>query len=270
MSAEIGQFALVLALLVGLVQAVLPQLGAWRGNAAWMAVAAPAAVVQFILIAVAFSALMQAYIVSDFSVLNVAQNSHSAKPLIYKISGVWGNHEGSLLLWILILGLFSTAVALFGGNLPPRLKARVLSVQAAIGVGFILFILFTSNPFARLDPVPADGRGLNPLLQDIGLAIHPPLLYLGYVGLSVTFSFAIAALIEGRVDPAWARWVRPWTLAAWSFLTGASRLARTGPITSSAGAAGGSGTRSRTPLSCPGSRRPRCCIRRQWWRSATP
>ena len=219
MIVEVGQFALILALLVGLVQAVLPQLGAWRGNAAWMAVAAPAAVVQFTLVVVAFSVLMQAYVVSDFSVLNVAQNSHSAKPMIYKISGVWGNHEGSLLLWILILSLFSAAVALFGGNLPPRLKARVLSVQAVIGVGFILFILFTSNPFERLDPAPADGRGLNPLLQDIGLAFHPPLLYLGYVGLSVTFSFAIAALIEGRVDPAWARWVRPWTLAAWSFLT---------------------------------------------------
>src|SRR5690606_1164588 len=159
------------------------------------------------------------YVTSDFSILNVAQNSHSLKPMLYKISGVWGNHEGSLLLWAWILALFGLAVALFGRKLPDTLKARVLAVQGLIGVGFLLFILFPSTPFARLSPVPLDGNGLNPLLQDPGLAFPPPFLYLGYVGLSVTFSFAIAALIEGRVDPAWARWVRPWTLAAWGFLT---------------------------------------------------
>ena len=156
---------------------------------------------------------------SDFSVLNVAENSHTDKPLLYKITGVWGNHEGSMLLWVFILALFGAAVAVFGGNLPPALRARVLAVQGMIGVGFLLFILFTSNPFLRLDPAPADGNGLNPILQDPGLAFHPPLLYLGYVGFSIAFSFAIAALIEGRVDAAWARWVRPWTLAAWCALT---------------------------------------------------
>jgi cytochrome c-type biogenesis protein CcmF len=162
---------------------------------------------------------MWCYVVSDFSVLNVAANSHTDKPLIYKIAGVWGNHEGSMLLWILILALYGLAVAAFGGNLPPTLRARALSVQAMIAVGFILFILFTSNPFFRLDPAPVNGEGLNPLLQDPGLAFHPPFLYLGYVGFSMAFSFAIAALIEGRVDAAWARWVRPWTLLAWCFLT---------------------------------------------------
>ena len=162
---------------------------------------------------------MLAYVTSDFSVVNVASNSHSTKPLLYKIAGTWGNHEGSMLLWVLILAIFGAALALSGGNLPPALKARALAVQAAVAAGFYLFILFTSNPFARLEPPPADGRGLNPLLQDPGLAFHPPFLYLGYVGFSMAFSFAVAALIEGRVDAAWARWVRPWTLAAWVFLT---------------------------------------------------
>ena len=216
---ELGHFALILALCVALVQAVAPLVGAQRGDASWMAVARPAALTQFALIAVAFACLTQAYVTSDFSVLNVARNSHSAKPMLYKISGVWANHEGSMLLWVLILALFGSAVAAFGRNLPPALGARVLSVQAMIGVGFLAFILFTSNPFERLVVAPVDGRGLNPLLQDPGLAFHPPFLYLGYVGFSMAFSFAIAALIEGRVDAAWARWVRPWTLAAWSFLT---------------------------------------------------
>ena len=216
---EIGHYALVLALVVALVQGTLPLLGAGRGRAGWMAVAAPAAVAQLALVATAFLALTWAYLVSDFSAVNVAENSHTAKPLLYKLTGVWGNHEGSLLLWMLILTLFGAAVALFGGNLPPSLRARVLAVQALIGVGFLLFILLTSNAFARLAPAPLEGRGLNPLLQDPGLAFHPPFLYLGYVGFSMAFSFAIAALIEGRVDPAWARWVRPWTLAAWCFLT---------------------------------------------------
>ena len=216
---EIGHYALVLALVVSLVQGTLPLIGAQRGISSWVAIAAPAAVAQFVLVAIAFFVLTYAYLISDFSVINVAENSHTAKPLLYKITGVWGNHEGSLLLWILILTLLGAAVAVFGRNLPPTLRARVLSVQALIGVGFLLFILLTSNGFARLIPAPLEGRGLNPLLQDPGLAFHPPFLYLGYVGFSMAFSFAIAALIEGRVDPAWARWVRPWTLAAWCFLT---------------------------------------------------
>ena len=219
MIAEIGQFALALALVTALLQASLPLLGAARGVPGWMAVARPAALVQLTLIAIAFAALTQAYLVSDFSVLNVAQNSNSLKPLIYKISGVWGNHEGSLLLWVLILSLFGAMVATFGTNLPPTLRARVLSVQAMIAVGFLAFMLFSSNPFLRIFPAPQDGNGLNPLLQDPGLAFHPPVLYAGYVGFSIAFSFAIAALIEGKVDAAWARWVRPWTLLAWSFLT---------------------------------------------------
>ena len=219
MIAETGHFALALALIVALVQASLPMVGAARRHAGLMAMARPAAVTQFALIAIAFAALTHAYVTSDFSLINVARNSHSAKPMLYKIAGVWGNHEGSMLLWVLILATFGSAVALFGRNLPPTLAARVLSVQALIAVGFLAFTLFTSNPFDRLDPVPMDGRGLNPLLQDPGLAFHPPFLYLGYVGFSMAFSFAIAALIEGRVDAAWARWVRPWTLAAWSFLT---------------------------------------------------
>ncbi|MSO97397.1 MAG: heme lyase CcmF/NrfE family subunit [Rhodospirillaceae bacterium] len=216
---ELGHFALALALLVALAQGTLPMLGAARGNAAWMAMAEPAALTQFVLCGFAFASLMHAYIVSDFSVLGVAENSHTAKPLLYKISGVWGNHEGSMVLWITVLSLFGAAVAAFGTNLPRTLKARTLAVQGLIGVGFIAFILFASNPFVRLNPAPAQGNGLNPLLQDPGLAFHPPMLYLGYVGFSVAFSFAVAALLEGRVDAAWARWVRPWTLAAWTCLT---------------------------------------------------
>jgi cytochrome c-type biogenesis protein CcmF len=219
MIAELGHYAIALAFAVAIVQGVVPMTGAAREDARWMALGPPAALAQFALVAFAFGCLTTAYVTSDFSVLNVAQNSHSAKPMLYKISGVWGNHEGSLLLWALILTAFGAAVAVFGANLPEALKARVLSVQALVGVGFLAFILFTSNPFERLHPVPSDGRGLNPLLQDPGLAFHPPFLYLGYVGFSMAFSFAVAALIEGRVDPAWARWVRPWTLAAWCFLT---------------------------------------------------
>ncbi len=219
MIAEIGHFALILALVAALAQGSVPMLGAARGERAWMDLAVPAALGQAVLIAVAFFALMWCHVASDFSVLAVAQNSNSQMPLIFKISSTWGYHEGSMVLWVLILALYGAAVALFGGNLPPALRARVLSVQAWIAIGFLLFILFTSNPFWRISPAPADGRDLNPLLQDIGLAIHPPFLYLGYVGFSMAFSFAIAALIEGRVDAAWARWVRPWTLLAWCFLT---------------------------------------------------
>ncbi|UYN94852.1 MAG: heme lyase CcmF/NrfE family subunit [Enhydrobacter sp.] len=219
MVVELGHFALILALAVALVQGTLPLVGAARGDPRLMALGRTAALTQALLVLLAFAALTQAYVVSDFSVANVVANSHTAKPLLYKISGVWGNHEGSMLLWALILAVFGAAVALFGDNLPDSLRARVLAIQALIGIGFLAFLLFTSNPFERVSPVPADGNGLNPLLQDPGLAFHPPMLYLGYVGFSVTYAFAIAALLEGRVDPAWARWVRPWTLAAWCFLT---------------------------------------------------
>jgi cytochrome c-type biogenesis protein CcmF len=194
-------------------------IGAARGWHGWIAVAVPAAKMQFLLIAAAFAALTYAFVTSDFSLRVVVENSHTLKPMLYKVAGVWGNHEGSMLLWVLILALFGAAAAVFGGNLPPRLLARVLSVQAMIGVAFLAFILLTSNPFDRVPFPPFDGHDLNPLLQDPGLAFHPPFLYLGYVGLSMAFSFAVAALIEGRVDAAWARWVRPWTLAAWMFLT---------------------------------------------------
>ena len=216
---EIGHYALVLAFALGTLQGCVPLYGAQRNDPVLMATAVPTAVAQFVFVGIAFAALTACYVGSDFSVVNVFENSHSLKPLIYKISGVWGNHEGSMLLWVLILALFGALVAIFGGNLPLTLKANVLAVQAWIAVAFILFILVTSNPFLRLVPAPAEGRDLNPLLQDPGLAIHPPLLYVGYVGLSISFSFAIAALIEGRIDAAWARWVRPWTLLAWIFLT---------------------------------------------------
>ncbi|MBV8320552.1 MAG: heme lyase CcmF/NrfE family subunit [Hyphomicrobiales bacterium] len=219
MIAEFGHYALVLALALALVQASVPMVGARTNDPVLMAVAGPTAVAQFCFIAIAFAALTMCYVRSDFSVVNVFENSHSAKPLIYKLSGVWGNHEGSMLLWVLILSLFGALVALFGGNLPARLKANVLAVQSSIAVAFVLFILVTSNPFLRILEPPLEGRDLNPILQDPGLAIHPPLLYLGYVGLSISFSFAIAALIDGRIDAAWARWVRPWTLLAWMFLT---------------------------------------------------
>ncbi|MGB0903951.1 MAG: heme lyase CcmF/NrfE family subunit, partial [Mangrovicoccus sp.] len=219
MITELGHFALILAALVALFQMVVPLIGAYRGWPSWMAVAGPAATAQFLLTGFSFAALTYAFVVSDFSLRLVVMNSHSLKPLIYKISGVWGNHEGSMLLWVLILTLFGACAAWFGGNLPPSLRARVLAVQSSIAVAFFAFILFTSNPFLRLALPPMDGQDLNPLLQDPGLAFHPPFLYLGYVGLSLTFSFAIAALMEGRVDAAWGRWVRPWTLAAWLFLT---------------------------------------------------
>jgi len=219
MITELGHFALILAFAVAIVQMIVPLIGAQKRWPGWMAVAEPAAGAQFALTALSFGALMWAFINSDFSLKLVVENSHSAKPMLYKISGTWGNHEGSMLLWVLILTLFGAMAAWFGGNLPPSLRARVLSVQSAIAVAFFAFIIFTSNPFLRLETPPFDGRDLNPLLQDPGLAFHPPFLYLGYVGLSMAFSFAVAALIEGRVDAAWGRWVRPWTLAAWIFLT---------------------------------------------------
>ena len=219
MITELGHFALILAVMVAVVQMTLPAWGAYRRDTRLMSIAEPAALSQLTLLTFAFLALMHAYVTSDFSVANVAENSHSTKPLLYKISGVWGNHEGSMLLWVLILAIFGGAVALFGSNLPATLRANVLSVQASIAVAFGLFILLTSNPFERLDPAPFDGRGLNPILQDPALSFHPPFLYMGYVGFSMAFSFAVAALIEGRTDAAWARWVRPWTLLAWMCLT---------------------------------------------------
>ena len=219
MIVEFGHFALVLALVVAAFQTFLPAYGARVRDLRLMRVAEPAALAQLLLLIIAFGALAHAYMTSDFSVQTVVANSHSTKPMIYKFAGVWGNHEGSMLLWVLILAIFGAAVAAFGKNLPATLKANVLSVQASIALAFLLFMLLTSNPFLRIDPAPADGRGLNPILQDPALAFHPPFLYTGYVGFSIAFSFAIAALIEGRIDAAWARWVRPWTLAAWMFLT---------------------------------------------------
>jgi cytochrome c-type biogenesis protein CcmF len=219
MIAELGLYALILAALVSLLQGTVPLIGAARRRLAWMVFADHAALVQLALVALAFGCLVAVFVTSDFSVRLVAANSHSLNPMLYKIAGAWGNHEGSLLLWVLILAVFGAAVAGFGNGLPATLKARVLAVQGLIGLGFHAFMLTTSNPFARLDPAPLDGNELNPLLQDPGLAFHPPMLYLGYVGLSVSYAFAVAALIEGRVDPAWARWVRPWTLAAWTALT---------------------------------------------------
>ena len=219
MIAEAGHYALVLALVLALIQSVVPVIGARLRDPGLMNVARSTALTQFAFTAASFAALTWLHVTSDFSVANVFENSHSLKPMIYKITGVWGNHEGSMLLWVLILALFGALVAAFGNNLPRSLRAHVLAVQGWVGAAFYLFIIATSNPFARIANPPMEGRDLNPILQDIGLAIHPPMLYLGYVGFSISFSFAVAALIEGRIDAAWARWVRPWTLTAWIFLT---------------------------------------------------
>src|ERR1700704_6565065 len=219
MIVETGHYALVLALALALVNSVLPVWGSIARDQRLMAVAPPVALIGFGLVAYAYFALTMAHVVSDFSLLNVVENSHSAKPLIYKITGVWGNHEGSMLLWVLVLSLFAAAVALFSRSMPEDMRANVLAVQSWIAAAFILFILLTSNPFARIAGAPAGGTDLTPLLQDPGLAIHPPLLYLGYVGLSITYSFAAAALISGRIDAVFARFVRPWTLIAWISLT---------------------------------------------------
>jgi cytochrome c-type biogenesis protein CcmF len=216
---EIGQFALILALLLALTQATLPLIGAARGNRVWIAVAAPAGQAQFIFVAIAFCCLGYSFITNDFSVLNVATNSNSQLPLHYRLAATWGSHEGSLLLWTLMLGLWTVAVSLFSRHLPDEMVARVLSVMGIISVGFLLFMLLTSNPFERLIPAAADGRDLNPLLQDPAMVVHPPMLYMGYVGFSVAFAFAISALISGRLDATWARWSRPWTTVAWMFLT---------------------------------------------------
>jgi cytochrome c-type biogenesis protein CcmF len=216
---EIGQFALIIALLLALTQASIPMIGAARGNRSWMAVAAPAGQAQFIFVAIAFSCLAYSFITNDFSVLNVATNSNSQLPLHYRLAATWGSHEGSLLLWTLMLGVWTTAVTLFSRHLPEEMIARVLSVMGLISVGFLLFMLLTSDPFIRLIPAAPDGRDLNPLLQDPAMVAHPPMLYMGYVGFSVAFAFAISALIGGRLDATWARWSRPWTTVAWMFLT---------------------------------------------------
>ena len=219
MFVELGHFALVLALVVAVIQSVVPLLGAAKNNANWMAVARPAARVQSALVTLAFCALTYAFVTNDFSVVYVAQNSNSLLPVMYRFSAVWGAHEGSLLLWVLILGFWSVAVTIFSRGLPETFVARVLAVMGMISTGFLLFMLFTSNPFIRQFPAPLDGADLNPLLQDPGLIIHPPMLYMGYVGFSVAFGFAVAALLGGKLDIVWARWSRPWTLIAWSFLT---------------------------------------------------
>ena len=217
---ELGHFALIIGLCLALMLATVPAWGAWRGNTRAMALAPGLALGLLVFVGISFACLTIAFLQDDFSVKVVASNSNSLLPSIYKFSAVWGNHEGSLLLWALILALWTAAVAVFSAQLPTRVLARVLAVMGGIGVGFISFSLFTSNPFERLLPgVPADGSDLNPLLQDPGLIIHPPLLYMGYVGFSVAFAFAIAALLGGRLDAAWARWSRPWTNVAWAFLT---------------------------------------------------
>jgi len=216
---ELGNFALIVALCIALTQAILPLAGAARGNLAWMNVARPAAQGQFVFVAIAFACLAWSFVNNDFSVLNVASNSNSSLPWYYRFAATWGSHEGSLLLWVLMLGVWSVAVTIFSRHLPLEMVARILGVMALISIGFLLFMLFTSNPFERLLPAAADGRDLNPLLQDPGMVIHPPMLYMGYVGFSVAFSFAIAALLGGRLDATWARWSRPWTTMAWVFLT---------------------------------------------------
>ena len=216
---ELGQFAALLALAVALIQGSLPIVGAARGDKAWMQLARPAAQTQFLLVVVAFACLTASFVNNDWSVLYVASNSNSALPLAYRIAGVWGGHEGSLLLWLLMLNVWTLAVAIFSRHLPLPVVARILAVMGLVSVGFLLFMLLTSNPFERLLPAALDGRDLNPLLQDPGMVIHPPMLYMGYVGFSVAFAFAIAALIGGNLDATWARWTRPWTLAAWCFLT---------------------------------------------------
>jgi cytochrome c-type biogenesis protein CcmF len=216
---ELGHLAMILALCMSLVQATLPLIGAWRGDRQWMSLAQPAATGQFVFLLFSFACLTYAFMVDDFSVAYVANNSNSALPWYYKFSAVWGAHEGSLLLWALILAGWTFAVAIFSRQLPEEMLARVLAVMGIISIGFLLFLIVTSNPFERLIfNAPADGRDLNPLLQDFGLIIHPPMLYMGYVGFSVAFAFAIAALLGGKLDAAWARWSRPWTLVAWAFL----------------------------------------------------
>ena len=216
---ELGHFALILALLVAVVQGVFPLWGTLNRNAAWQSLARPSALMQAALVALAFACLSSSFLSNDFSVVYVAQHSNTLLPKPYQLAAVWGGHEGSLLLWVLMLALWSAAVAVFSASLPLAMVARVLGVLGLVSIGFLSFILTTSNPFERLLPPAQEGRDLNPLLQDPGLVIHPPMLYMWYVGLSVAFAFAIAALLSGRLDAAWARWSRPWTVIAWTFLT---------------------------------------------------
>ncbi|NOR70115.1 MAG: c-type cytochrome biogenesis protein CcmF, partial [Methylomarinum sp.] len=219
MIAELGHFCLIIALLMAVIQGLLPIIGAHRSINGWIAVARPSAYGQLLFMLLAYACLTYAFLVHDFSVAYVAHNSNTALPTLYLISGVWGAHEGSLLLWGLILSIWTGLIAFFSKSIPETTVARVLGVMGLVSIGFILFLLFTSNPFERLFPSPLEGRDLNPLLQDPGLAIHPPMLYMGNVGFSVAFAFSIAALLEGRLDSAWARWSRPWTNLAWMFLT---------------------------------------------------
>ncbi|OKN80661.1 cytochrome c-type biogenesis protein CcmF [Pseudomonas aeruginosa] len=250
---ELGHLALILALCLALVQSSLPLVGAWRGDRQWMSLARPAAWGQFAFLAFAFGCLTWAFLRDDFSVAYVAGNSNSALPWYYKFSAVWGAHEGSLLLWALILGGWTFAVSIFSRQLPEVMLARVLAVMGMISTGFLLFLIITSNPFSRLLPqTPMDGNDLNPLLQDVGLIVHPPMLYMGYVGFSVAFAFAIAALLGGRLDAAWARWSRPWTLVAWAFLGIGIVLGSWWAYYELGWGAGGSGIRWKTPPSCPG------------------
>ncbi|TPW12241.1 MAG: cytochrome c-type bioproteinis protein CcmF, partial [Halothiobacillaceae bacterium] len=215
----IGHLALIIALCLAVIQTIFPIVGAARGNAAWIALARPLVQGQFVFVSLAFACLVYAFVTNDYTVLYAANHSNSMLPMLYKVSAVWGGHEGSLLLWVLFLNVWALAVSIFSRNLDDAMLARVVGVLGFVSVGFLLFMLLTSNPFERLLPGAPDGRDLNPLLQDFGLAIHPPMLYLGYVGFSVAFAFAIAALLSGKLDAAWARWSRPWTAAAWVFLT---------------------------------------------------
>lgn len=249
---ELGQIALILALLVAILQAVLPLAGAHRNKAAWMDVARPAAYAQLWLVMLAFIALTVAFVKQDFSVKYVADNSNSLLPMVYRYTAVWGSHEGSLLLWALVLALWTGAVALFSRGLPPVVMARVLGVMGVVAIGFLAFLIFTSNPFVRLLPSPGEGRDLNPLLQDPGMIIHPPLLYVGYVGFVVPFAFAIAALLDGHVDARWLRWTRPWTNVAWGFLTLGIALGSWWAYYELGWGGWWFWTRSRTPASCRG------------------
>jgi cytochrome c-type biogenesis protein CcmF len=257
MIGEIGHFALWVALAVAGVQTCLGLIGGHANDMRLIRVATNAANAQMLLIVLAFSCLAVSFIESDFTLINVANNSNSRLPVAYRLAATWGSHEGSMLLWSLMLAGWTAAVVNFGGGVDAAVRARVVGILGLISVGFLAFMLFTSNPFLRSLPAPADGRDLNPLLQDPGMVIHPPMLYMGYVGFSVAFAFAIAALIGGRVDAAWTRWARPWTTAAWSFLTIGIALGARGPTTSSAGADGGSGIQWRTHRSCRGWPAPR-------------
>jgi cytochrome c-type biogenesis protein CcmF len=249
---EIGQIALILALMLAVTQATLPLIGAARGVPQLIALARPTAQAQFIFVAVAFCCLAYSFISNDFSVLNVATNSNSQLPLQYRLAATWGSHEGSLLLWTFMLTIWMVAVSLFSNHLPREMVARVLSVMAVISTGFLLFMLLTSNPFQRLIPVPPDGHDLNPLLQDPAMVAHPPMLYMGYVGMCVAFAFAISALIGGRLDATWARWSRPWTTVAWMFLTCGIALGSFWAYYELGGAVGGFGIQSKTLRLCPG------------------